>query len=95
MLTTAWSSDRFRERGFHLISALSLVFVGCIILVAIPVSSTGVGYFATFLITGGAFTPSVIFHSWHQCNDVSEDGRAFKVGFYSGFTAAELCLRSG
>ncbi|KAK8870117.1 hypothetical protein IAR55_000687 [Kwoniella newhampshirensis] len=83
LLITAWSSDYFRERGLHLASSLVLVFIGCIILVAIPVSSTGAGYFAVFLITGGAFTPSVLFHTWHQCNDPTEDGRAFRVGTFT------------
>ncbi|WRT66064.1 uncharacterized protein IL334_003016 [Kwoniella shivajii] len=98
MLATATSSDRFRERGFHLVSALTLVFVGCVILVAIPIQNHAVGYFAVFLITGGAQTPSVIFHSWHQSNDASEDGRAFKVAFLStfansgGFVSANIFL---
>jgi hypothetical protein len=80
LLVTSWSSDRLRERGFHLGSALVFVIIGCAILAATPVTNTSVGYFATFLITFGAFTPSVIFHSWHQCNDPTEDGRAFRVG---------------
>ncbi|WVQ84746.1 hypothetical protein IAT38_006903 [Cryptococcus sp. DSM 104549] len=83
LLVTSYSSDHFRERGFHLASALLLTLIGCIILVAIPVTSVGVGYFATFLITAGAFTPSVLFHTWHQCNDPSEDGRAFRVGSFT------------
>ncbi|EAL19013.1 hypothetical protein CNBI0260 [Cryptococcus deneoformans B-3501A] len=83
LLLTSWSSDRFRERGFHLASSFVLVLIGCIILIAIPVSQVGAGYFATFLITAGAFTPPVLFHTWHQCNDASEDGRAFRVGSYT------------
>ncbi|OWT40358.1 high-affinity nicotinic acid transporter [Cryptococcus neoformans Bt1] len=43
----------------------------------------GAGYFATFLITAGAFTPPVLFHTWHQWNDASEDGRMFRVGSYT------------
>ncbi|OCF76269.1 hypothetical protein I204_03569 [Kwoniella mangroviensis CBS 8886] len=98
MLATAVSSDHFRERGFHLVSAYTLVFIGCVILAATPVSNHAVGYFAVFLITGGAQTPSVIFHSWHQSNDASEDGRAFKVAFLStfansgGFVSANIFL---
>lgn len=79
MMVTAYSSDRFRERGFHLASALALVVVGCVLLACLPLTSTGPAYFATFLITMGAFTPSCLFHSWHQCNETSEDGRAFRV----------------
>ncbi|WWC89619.1 uncharacterized protein L201_004544 [Kwoniella dendrophila CBS 6074] len=98
MLATATSSDYFRERGFHLVSAYTLVFIGCMILVATPISNHAVGYFAVFLITGGAQTPSVIFHSWHQSNDSNEDGRAFKVAFLStfansgGFVSANIFL---
>lgn len=79
MMITAYSSDRFRERGLHLASALLLVVVGCLLLACLPLSSTGPAYFATFLITMGAFTPSCLFHTWHQCNETSEDGRAFRV----------------
>lgn len=56
VIVTACSSDRMRERSFHLISALCMTFTGCIILVARP--GIGVSYFATFLIAGGAFSPS-------------------------------------
>ncbi|KAL7424928.1 hypothetical protein Q5752_000615 [Cryptotrichosporon argae] len=83
LLVTAWSSDRHRERGFHLASALCFVIVGCVILVALPVTNTGAAYFAVFLITMGAFTPSCLFHAWHQCNDPTEDGRAFRVGAFT------------
>ncbi|ORY24762.1 major facilitator superfamily domain-containing protein [Naematelia encephala] len=83
LLITSYSSDHFRERGFHLASSLVLVIIGCIILVAIPYHSVGAGYFATFLITMGSFTPSVLFHTWHQCNDPTEDGRAFRVGAFT------------
>lgn len=83
MLATAYASDRARERGLPLASALALVIVGCLLLSALPATggdTVGPAYFATFLITMGAYTPSCLFHAWHQCNDPSEDGRAFRVG---------------
>lgn len=82
MLATAYSSDRRRERGLHLASSLALVVAGCILLACLPLSrgTAGPAYFATFLVTMGAYTPSCLFHTWHQCNDPSEDGRAFRVG---------------
>ena len=52
LLITAWSSDRYRERGFHLASSMVLVLTGCIILAALPVHETKASYFAVFLITG-------------------------------------------
>lgn len=98
LIVTAYSSDRFRERGFHLASSLLLVVIGCILLACLPLSSTGPAYFATFLITMGAFTPSCLFHSWHQCNETSEDGRAFRVASLTflantgGFVSANVSL---
>ncbi|TYJ53842.1 hypothetical protein B9479_005529 [Cryptococcus floricola] len=98
LLITSYSSDHYRERAFHLASALVWVIVGCLILVAIPVSSVGVGYFAVFLITAGAFTPSVLFHTWHQNNDPTEDGRAFRVAALTflansgGFVSSNIFL---
>jgi predicted MFS family arabinose efflux permease len=83
LLVTSASSDHFRERGLHLASAVTFVIIGCVMLVALPVTNVRAGYAAVFLITFGAFTPSVLFHSWHQSNDPSEDGRAFRVGFYT------------
>lgn len=65
MLITAYSSDRFRERGFHLASSLVLVIIGCILLSCLPLSSIGPAYFATFLITMGAYTPSCLFQYVH------------------------------
>lgn len=100
MMITAYSSDRFRERGFHLASSLVLVIIGCILLTTLPVESVGAAYFATFLITMGAYTPSCLFHTWHQCNDPSEDGRAFRVGSLTflantgGIVSANVSLTS-
>ncbi|WVQ75736.1 hypothetical protein IAR50_005367 [Cryptococcus sp. DSM 104548] len=98
LLVTSYSSDYHRERAFHLASALVWVMVGCVILVAIPISSVGVGYFAVFLVTAGAFTPPVLFHTWHQNNDATEDGRAFRVATFTflantgGFVSANIFL---
>lgn len=98
LMATASSSDHFRERGFHLASALVLVVLGCLLLACLPLDSTGPAYFATFLITMGAFTPSCLFHSWHQCNETSEDGRAFRVASLTflantgGFVSANVSL---
>ena len=52
LAVTAWSSDRHRERGFHLASSVVLVIVGLIILIALPVTEKKASYFACFLITG-------------------------------------------
>ncbi|EEU43195.1 uncharacterized protein NECHADRAFT_95468 [Fusarium vanettenii 77-13-4] len=86
LFSTAISSDYFRERTYHLLSAFTLSCTGFIIIASIDVEShIGVAYFAVFLIVGGCFTPSIVFHSWHQNNILSEDRRAFNIAFITFF----------
>ena len=81
LLCTAYSSDYFRERAFHLVFALSLSLVGLIILAAIdPLSQGNIAYMACFFVAGGAYIPSVLVHSWHNNNDTEENSRAAKTG---------------
>ncbi|KAJ7718407.1 major facilitator superfamily domain-containing protein, partial [Mycena maculata] len=96
----AWASDRMRERSLFLVGAMTCTTIGCIILVALPVTDIGPGYFACFLITMGAFVPTCLFHSWHNNNDPSENGRAFRTGFLTfaansgGLVSANIFLDS-
>ena len=65
LLCTAYSSDYFRERAFHLVFALSLSLIGLIILAAVdPLTQGRVAYMACFFVAGGAYIPSVLVHSW-------------------------------
>lgn len=65
--------------------ALSLTLIGLIILATVDtVKNKGVAYFACFMLTSGAFTPSCIFHSWHNNNEATENGRAAITGFLVG-----------
>jgi hypothetical protein len=85
LLCTAYSSDYFRERAFHLVFALSLSLVGLIILAAVdPLSQGNIAYMACFFVAGGAYIPSVLVHSWHNNNDTEENSRAAKTGFLVG-----------
>ncbi|KAE8342228.1 hypothetical protein BDV24DRAFT_162781 [Aspergillus arachidicola] len=81
----AKSSDHFRERSFHLATALIITFIGYVILATVdPNTNKGVAYFACFLLAAGAFVPSSIFHSWHTNNVTDESQRAATVGFLVG-----------
>ncbi|KAJ6556538.1 hypothetical protein DFH09DRAFT_1084629 [Mycena vulgaris] len=94
------ASDRLRQRSLFLVAAMTLTTIGCIILVALPITDIGPGYFACFLITMGAFVPTALFHSWHNNNDPSENGRAFRTGFLTfaanagGLVSANIFLNS-
>ncbi|KAL1733691.1 major facilitator superfamily domain-containing protein [Schizophyllum commune] len=79
LFTIAFLSDYTRQRTLFLMLALATTMTGCIILASVPVTAIGVGYFACFLIQCGSHVPTVIFHSWHNNNDPSENGRAFRT----------------
>ncbi len=85
LLAVAYSSDRNRERTFHIIGSLTLSLVGLVILAAIDAQANrGVAYFACFLLTGGAYIPSCLVHSWHNNNNLTETSRAATTGLLVG-----------
>ncbi|KAK0460435.1 uncharacterized protein EV420DRAFT_1532183 [Desarmillaria tabescens] len=47
--------------------------IGFIVLDAVDVSKTGIQYFGSFLLCLGAFTPSTIFHVWHNSMHLTSD----------------------
>ncbi|KAK0457192.1 major facilitator superfamily domain-containing protein [Desarmillaria tabescens] len=68
VLLTAASSDYFRERSLHIAGTMTVTMIGFIVLDTVDVSKTGIQYFGSFLLCLGAFTPSTVFHVWHNCN---------------------------
>lgn len=54
VLVISYSSDRFQERGFHMVGALCASLVGYIILMVVDMANQkGLAYFAIFLCTIG------------------------------------------
>lgn len=94
LLAVAHSSDRRRERSWHIVAALLLSLAGLVLLAAVPPSSTststsshgdvGLAYFACFLLCGGAYVPSCLVHSWHNNNNAGETSRAATTGLLVG-----------
>ncbi|KAF4309522.1 major facilitator superfamily transporter [Botryosphaeria dothidea] len=85
LLAVTYSSDRLRERTFHIIFALSVSLAGLIILAAIdPLAAPAVAYFATFLLAAGSYIPSCLVHSWHNNNNLSSNARAATTGLLVG-----------
>lgn len=77
LLLLTFSSDYFRERSFHICIALVTGLTGFIILGSIDVlKHRNVAYFACFLLTSGAFAPSVLVSAWYSNNTPSESRRA-------------------
>ncbi|KAF2109387.1 major facilitator superfamily domain-containing protein [Lophiotrema nucula] len=85
LLLTCFSSDRFRERTFHIVFALCVSLVGLIILASIDVlHNKAVAYFACFMLCAGAYIPSCLVHSWHNNNNLNENSRAATTGLLVG-----------
>lgn len=88
LLLVTHSSDKRRERTFHLVGALLLSLAGLIVLAAVPPDESrgniGAAYFACFLLCSGAYIPSCIVHSWHNNNNLSETSRAATTGLLVG-----------
>ncbi|CRK15550.1 hypothetical protein BN1723_010706 [Verticillium longisporum] len=58
----AWSSDRKRERGFHIMANLGCSITGFIITVATV--NTAARYTAAFLYTSGSFSANALVYTW-------------------------------
>ncbi|KAF4125864.1 Major Facilitator Superfamily [Geosmithia morbida] len=85
LLAVCWSSDRRRERTFHIIGSLTISFVGLLILATIDATAhVGAAYFACFLLAGGAYIPSCLVHGWHNNNNMGENSRAATTGLLVG-----------
>jgi sugar phosphate permease len=85
LLCVTYSSDRFRERTFHIVFSLCVSLIGLIILASIDVlENKDVAYFACFMVAAGAYIPSCLFHSWHNNNNVNENARAATTGLLVG-----------
>lgn len=85
LLAVSWSSDRNRERTFHIIASLTISLIGLLILAFIDaVKHVGVAYFACFMLAAGAYIPSCLVHSWHNNNNFNESSRAATTGLLVG-----------
>ncbi|KAK7224325.1 hypothetical protein V2G26_012328 [Clonostachys chloroleuca] len=85
LLAVTYSSDRNRERTYHIIGSLTLSLIGLLILAFVDaVKNVGVAYFACFMLASGAYIPSCLVHSWHNNNNPSENSRAATTGLLVG-----------
>lgn len=84
-LAICYSSDRNRERTFHIIGCLCLSLAGLLVLAFIDATvHVGVAYFACFMLASGAYAPSCLVHSWHNNNNMNENSRAATTGLLVG-----------
>lgn len=80
-LTTTWCSDRLQQRATIAVGTLFVSFIAWILLATLDlVHHIEVGYFLTYLITFGTFTPGILIPVWVASNTTSTTGRAFRLG---------------
>ncbi|KAJ7487569.1 major facilitator superfamily domain-containing protein [Mycena galericulata] len=93
LLLLTFSSDYFRERSIRDCIPLATTIVGFIILGSIDtLAHLHVAYFACFLLTMGAFAPSVLVATWYS-NNTNQESRRAVVAAIMGML--ELTLFSG
>lgn len=80
-LTTTWLSDRLQQRASIACGALFVSFLAWILLATLDlVNNVGVGYFLTYLLTFGTFTPGILVPVWIASNTTTTTGRALRLG---------------
>ncbi|KUJ11265.1 MFS general substrate transporter [Mollisia scopiformis] len=80
-LSTSWLSDHFQHRATFSAGALLVSLIGFVLLGTLDlVHEVKVGYFITYLITFGTFTPGILVPAWVASNTHTTTGRALTLG---------------
>ncbi|KAF2118737.1 major facilitator superfamily domain-containing protein [Lophiotrema nucula] len=85
IIAMCWVSDRFQSRALCSMIAMGVSMIGFICLGTVDlVHQTGLGYFFTFMLTFGAFTPAVLVPAWTSSNITDNSARATTLGLLAG-----------
>lgn len=80
-LATTYASDYFQQRATIACGTLFVSFLAWILLGTLDlVNNVKAGYFLTYLITFGTFTPGILVPVWVASNTTTTTGRAFRLG---------------
>ncbi|OAA63471.1 Major facilitator superfamily domain, general substrate transporter [Niveomyces insectorum RCEF 264] len=92
LLTASYLSDRLGQRALFASGTLVVSLIGFVLLGTLDlVHHVGVGYFLTFLITFGVFTPGLLTPVWQSSNVPTTGGRAVALGMsYFGQNVAGI-----
>lgn len=81
LLGASYLSDRFAQRALFATGTLSVSLLGFVLLGSLDlVNLVEVGYFLTFLLTFGVFTPGLLTPVWLSSNIPTTTGRAVALG---------------
>ncbi|KAF4996945.1 hypothetical protein FDECE_12268 [Fusarium decemcellulare] len=92
LLLASFLSDRYAQRALFACGALSISLIGFVLLGSLDlVNLIEVGYFLTFLLTFGVFTPGLLTPVWLSSNIPTTTGRAVSLGMsYMGQNLAGI-----
>ena len=81
LLLASYLSDRLAQRALFACGALAISLIGFVLLGSLDlVNLVEVGYFLTFLLTFGVFTPGLLTPVWLSSNIPKTTGRAVSLG---------------
>ena len=81
LLLASYLSDRFAQRALFACGTLAVSLIGFVLLGSLDlVNLVEVGYFLTFLLTFGVFTPGLLTPVWLSSNMPTTTGRAVSLG---------------
>jgi hypothetical protein len=81
LLSARYLSDRFAQRALFASGALGVSLIGFVLLGSLDlVNLVEVGYFLTFLLTFGVFTPGLLTPVWRSSNMPTTTGRTAALG---------------
>uniref|UniRef100_A0A0B7KAG3 Major facilitator superfamily (MFS) profile domain-containing protein n=1 Tax=Bionectria ochroleuca TaxID=29856 RepID=A0A0B7KAG3_BIOOC len=81
LLSSSFLSDRYAQRALYASGTLVVSLIGFVLLGTLDlVNLVEVGYFLTFLLTFGVFTPGLLTPVWLSSNIPTTTGRAVALG---------------
>ncbi|KIX02540.1 uncharacterized protein Z518_08481 [Rhinocladiella mackenziei CBS 650.93] len=97
LLCFAYSSDHFRERTAHILVGLTIVIIGLICTITIPLSNIGGRYGGLVVLLAGTFIAAPITVAWLAGNTPEPGKRTFILGIngwgnLGGIIGSELFL---
>jgi hypothetical protein len=97
LLCFAWSSDHFRNRLYHILVALSIVMIGLILTITLPLENTGGRYAGLVILLAGTFITSPLTAAWLAGNTPEPGKRTVVIGIngwgnLAGIIGSELFL---
>ncbi|KAL3491509.1 major facilitator superfamily domain-containing protein [Aspergillus germanicus] len=96
MMTVSWFSDRTQQRAYFAIGPIAIALVGWVLLASLNlIHRTELGYFFTYLTTGGTFIPLLLIPAWVGANTRSTSERAVALGLLSMFQNLGGIVSSG